>query len=105
MQVLNVDGGAIRRSTYAGGRKPQHGRIRPHRDRYFIGWDGEGYTDAPSGGHHYMLFGASTGDRVQHPNMRHRQPFELMLNVAKMHPNAIHVIFAGQYDAIMWMHQ
>jgi hypothetical protein len=52
-----------------------------------------------------MLFGASTGDRVQHPNMRHRQPFELMLNVAKTHPNAIHVIFAGQYDAIMWIHQ
>lgn len=52
-----------------------------------------------------MLFGASTGDRVQHPNMRHRQPFELMLNVAKAHPNAIHVIFAGQYDAIMWLHQ
>lgn len=92
----------IRRSHYMGGRRPRI-RIRP--ERYFIGWDGEGYTDAPSGGHHYMLFGNSVGGRVQHPNMRHRQAFELLLNTAKDHPNAIHVIFAGQYDAIMWFHQ
>lgn len=56
------------------------------------------------GHHHYMLFGASTGDTIEHPQLRAVQCFELMLRVAQENPDAHHVIFAGQYDAIMWTH-
>jgi hypothetical protein len=105
MPTLTVDesGGPIRRSHYQGGRERHRGRPNRNRNRQFIAWDGEGYTD-PSGHHHYMLFGASTGDTVEHPQLRHRQVFDLLLSVAHENPDAHHVIFAGVYDAIMWTH-
>lgn len=78
--------------------------------RPFIGWDGEGYSvwhcTGPTllGGywtHHYMLFGASTGDCVTGPDLGTTECLQLILDVEKEFPDAYHVGFAFEYDVNM----
>lgn len=76
-------------------------RRQPHA-REFIAWDGEGHTDS-DGAHHYMLFGASTGDSVSGYSLSTVECFELMLRVERENPHAYHVIFAGNYDVNMML--
>lgn len=81
-------------------------------NRPFIGWDGEGYTDhvcgksrddCPGNGcaHHYMLFGASTGDYIAAGSLGTEECLQLLLDVERKNPNTFHVIFAGNYDVNM----
>jgi DNA polymerase family B len=68
--------------------------------RPFIGWDGEGYTDE-NGDHHYMLFGASTGDCITSPSLSTTECLELIIQVERKYPTAYHVGFAFEYDVNM----
>lgn len=88
-------------------------RERRHRElesRPFIGWDGEGYRRfvISSNGdtrtsHHYMLFGASTGQYVSSEDLNTRDIFELILFVGKHNPRAFHVGFSFEYDVNMML--
>ena len=66
----------------------------------FIAWDGEGVT--VKGDHRYVIFANSEGDSIVNPKGLSTQScFDLLLNRAEKNPSAIHVIFAGSYDANM----
>ena len=66
-------------------------------------WDGEGIT-MPDGSHRYVIFANSEGDSIVDPNGLSTQAiFELMLRSSDARPRAINVIFAGNYDANMWL--
>lgn len=67
------------------------------RNRPFIAWDGEGYTD-DNGEHHYSLFGSSTGLRVSGDDISWKECLPLLFEAPKA---AYHVIFAGTYDVTM----
>jgi DNA polymerase type B, organellar and viral len=90
------------------------------RQREFIGWDGEGWTDhtgspcdclnpfgqsAPdyAGGcpHHYCLFGASSGESVDGVSLSTGQCLDLISQVGRDHPDAIHIAYAFEYDVNM----
>jgi len=75
-------------------------RERQFDEREFIGWDGEGYS-TPDGSHHYMLFGASTGDCITGEDLGTTQCLNLMLQVRRENPNAYNVGFAFEYDVNM----
>lgn len=74
--------------------------------REVIAWDGEGINDesyADSEGriitpHRYTLFAASTGHTISSYQLGTREILRLFLQVEKEHPNAWHVMFAGNYD-------
>lgn len=82
-------------------------------DRPFVAWDGEGWTDhvcenpghclnrSGKCKHHYYLFGASTGHYVTAESLSTVECFEVMLDVKRDHPNAIHVAFSFKYDIDM----
>lgn len=84
-----------------------------YRDRPFIAWDGEGWTDHTGkhqgwarlckGGcpHYYCLFGASTGEFVKGPDLSTVDCLELILEVGDKYPLHIHVGFAFGYDCEM----
>lgn len=85
-------------------------RDKRKRERPFIGWDGEGYTEwvctGPTllGGyykHNYMLFGASTGEHITGPDLGTAECLDLMLKVEADNPNVAHVGFAFEYDVNM----
>lgn len=74
--------------------------------RDFIGWDGEGYREFVCGreieiAHRYMLFGASTGDKVIGRDLSTIECLDLLLDVERENPDAIHVGFATEYDVNM----
>jgi hypothetical protein len=82
------------------------------RERPFIGWDGEGYSEWKIADnprcildgewvHHYMLFGASTGDCITGESLSTTECLELILKVAQEHPTAYHIGFAFEYDVNM----
>lgn len=73
------------------------------KNREFIAWDGEGYTDS-TGEHHYMLFGCSTGEYISGESLGAVECFDLLLTVAARR-KANHVIFAGGYDLVMMIHK
>jgi hypothetical protein len=75
-------------------------RERKFEERAFIGWDGEGYDDE-SGQHHYMLFGASTGDCVTGPSLGTAECLSLILRVREENPDTYNVGFAFDYDVNM----
>ena len=86
-----------RRKAHAEGRE-----LAPPQ-RHFIMWDGEGIT-MPDGSHRYVIFANSEGDSIVDPNGLSTQAiFELMLRSSDARPRAINVIFAGNYDANMWL--
>lgn len=74
----------------------KHSATRP-----FVGWDGEGITYEGNKAQSYVLFGASTGDRISKPDLSTIDCLNLMLSVEVQHPDAIHVGFAFQYDVNM----
>lgn len=94
------------------GKDRRSSRLRME-DRFFVGWDGEGWTDhvcdepehcANKAGkckHHYYLFGASTGQYISAESLGTEQCFDTMLRVAKSNPDAIHVSFSFKYDIDM----
>jgi len=77
--------------------------VKPE-DRPFIAWDGEGQnldgTDKPQS---YVLFGCSTGDRIEAPDgrMSTLKICKFIMEVAEKNPHAIHVGFAFNYDTNM----
>lgn len=76
--------------------------------KHFIMWDGEGIT-MPDGSHRYVIFacgdasGSVSHDIVNPDGIPTKDIFELLLKVGDLYPKAIHVIFAGNYDANMWL--
>lgn len=78
----------------------KHYRDRQFESRVFIGWDGEGYTD-DNGDHHYMLFGASTGDCITGRSLGTSECLRLILDVERKFPDTYHVGFAFEYDVNM----
>lgn len=70
--------------------------------RHFIGWDGEGVT--VKGRHRYVLLAHSEGGHlINRRGLLAEQCFDLMLKTSRDYPKAIHVIFAGSYDANMML--
>lgn len=68
--------------------------------REFVAWDGEGVN--VRGRHRYVIFANSVGDAiVDRMGVKTHDAFRLLLDTAERHPNAVHVIFAGGYDANM----
>jgi hypothetical protein len=83
------------------GKPPQGHMLRNWaQDRPFIAWDGEGETWCDNS-HHYILFGSSTGASVQGQSVTTRECLDLLLEVEKLNPHAIHVGFAIGYDTDM----
>lgn len=78
-----------------------HGNRRAFRDRPFIAWDGEGITYAGDRQQSYVLFGASSGDRLIKPALHTADCLDLLLDVERSQPDAIHVGFALSYDVNM----
>jgi len=91
-------------------------RDQKFRDREFVAWDGEGYNDwilhdndgfGPRGlldghwEHKYMLFGASTGDRIIGPNLSTSQCLELIVSVRTENPDTYNITFSFEYDVNM----
>jgi hypothetical protein len=65
----------------------------------FVGWDTEGTNvDATP-----FLFGSSDGDRIAKPQITSREMFDLLLTAEKRNPDAIHVIYGGEYDFNMML--
>lgn len=74
--------------------------------RPFVAWDGEGYDDE-NGDHIYnILAGKGDGDSVSirdNDGLQTERIFETLLGFAEKHPNAIHVIYGGNYDFNSWL--
>jgi hypothetical protein len=68
--------------------------------RPFIGWDGEGWTDA-EGVHHYMLFGNSNLECITGESLGTKECLDLILYAESQVPDAFHVGFAFEYDVQM----
>jgi hypothetical protein len=65
------------------------------RERAYIGWCGEGFTDATTGKHTYAILCSSRGDYLENvEGITTQQAFEFML----LRPNGIHAFFGGGYD-------
>lgn len=96
---MEESGEAVLNSRYMkslGNREPHSTTNYWRRNRPFIGWDGEGYTDE-SGNHHYALFGSSTGIRVKGKHLTWQECLPLLFQAPK---NANHVVFSGTYDIV-----
>lgn len=68
------------------------------KERPFVAWDGEGWTDI-DGEHRYMLLQCSTGAYIDAPQLSTAECLDMMLREAKRNPKTIHVIYGGGYDA------
>lgn len=68
------------------------------KNRPFITWDGEGWTDT-NGEHRYMLLQNSYGDSISAPQLSTDECLEFLLTSAAKYPKHIHAIFGGGYDA------
>lgn len=65
----------------------------------FVGWDTEGdNTDATP-----FLFGSSEGHRIAHPAITSVEMFDLLLEAEQENPDAIHIIYGGEYDFNMML--
>lgn len=78
-------------------------RRRVNEQREFIFWDGEGINlDGPGKPQAYVLFGASTGERIKLSRGSSTLTFgdcaELILAVGRENPTAYHVGFGFDYD-------
>jgi hypothetical protein len=93
------------RRTYAGVQHlKQTGRFKEYmqdfvdqKNRPFIAWDGEGWTDT-NGEHRYMLLQNSYGENISAPQLSTDECLDFMLQAAVDHPKHIHIIFGGGYD-------
>lgn len=69
-------------------------RHEKHLERQFIAWDTEGTnTNATP-----FLFGCSTGDKISQRDITTVQMLDLVLLVESESPDAIHIIYGGEYD-------
>lgn len=68
------------------------------KNRPFMSWDGEGWTDI-DGEHRYMLLQCSNGDSISAPQLSTVECLDFMVKTATENPGVIHVIFGGGYDA------
>jgi hypothetical protein len=68
------------------------------KNRPFIAWDGEGWTDT-DGEHRYMLLQNSYGESISAPQLSTEECLDFLLATAVKYPKHIHVIFGGGYDA------
>ncbi len=66
-------------------------------EKPFIAWDGEG-CQGENGIGPYSLFGASTGDYIRYYDLSTWDCLQLILEVERKNPDAIHVGFAFGYD-------
>jgi hypothetical protein len=93
------------RRTYEGVQHlKQTGRFKEYmqdfvdsKNRPFIAWDGEGWTDT-NGEHRYMLLQNSYGENISAPQLSTDECLDFMLRAAVDHPKHIHIIFGGGYD-------
>lgn len=96
-KIVRRDKGSIRVVD----KKPKR-KYYDTRDRRFIAWDGEGYTDE-TGEHHYSLFGNSEGHHAwiskgSSTDIDWRVAFRMLCEAPQ---DAIHVIYSGVYDFVM----
>lgn len=99
------------RRTHAGIRYlKQTGQFRDYMQAYvdtknrpFLAWDGEGWTDTNLE-HRYMLLQNSTGAYIDAPQLRTRECLNMILDTAARHPKHIHVGYGFGYDTtqILW---
>jgi len=82
--------------------------------REFIAWDGEGgetdeivtvieregFPPQPIYRQNYILFGCSDGPYVSGEKLGASECLDLLLDVERANPDAIHVIFSGGYDVV-----
>lgn len=87
----------------------QTGRFRDYmqknidtKNRPFLAWDGEGWTDDDLN-HHYMLLMNSNGTNIHAPQLTTLECLELILREGALNPKAIHIIYGGGYDTTMFM--
>jgi len=69
--------------------------------RRFIAWDGEGVSPEKNKPQHYVLFGASTGERITNTRLTTEECLAFIIEIGKKYPNAWHVAFAFDYDVNM----
>lgn len=69
------------------------------KNRPFLAWDGEGWSDNDGLDHHYMLFGNSNGTHIAAPQLTSLECLELLLKEASKNPKVIHIWYGGGYDA------
>lgn len=104
------DGVHSLRRTHAGIAYLQEtGRFKEYMQPYldsknkpFIAWDGEGWTDT-NGEHRYMLMQNSTGAHIDAPILSTVECLQFLLRGAADNPKSIHVIYGGGYDATHWL--
>lgn len=65
----------------------------------FVGWDTEGTNETATP----FLFGSSMGDSIEGNHLTSVEMFELVLAREAKTPNAIHVIYGGEYDFNMML--
>lgn len=70
--------------------------------RPFIAWDGEGWTDT-DGEHRYMYMANSIGQYIESPELQTKACLNFILQCGASHPNALHIIYGGGYDATHWL--
>lgn len=79
-------------------------RLRQRDERPFIFLDGEG-DDAESHGQrqNYILFGASTGERLQAPSLPTRDILSFLMKLRMSRPEGLFVMYGMGYDVDMWL--
>lgn len=76
-------------------------------ERPFVAWDGEGVrqficsSEFVEEHNPYVLFGASTGERIKYVDLSTLDCLRLILRVERKYPRAIHVGFSFGYDVNM----
>lgn len=85
-------------------------RLRRFVGREIVAWDGEGVTDPDTNFHRYVLlaYTTSSGNRGHvtagpGKTLTLERCAETMLRVAAAHPDALHIMFAGDYDLMMML--
>ena len=89
-----------------GARNAQNRRARQRKrdNRPFIFLDGEG-DDAETRGErqNYILFGASTGERLFGPSLSTREILTFLMELRLEHPTGLFVMYGMSYDVEMWL--
>lgn len=84
-------------------RKQHENTIKNLKEKYFIGLDGEGYTDGKNV-HHYTLLCSSVDECIQTPtDLKTIDCLEFFLKLKRKHPNGIFVSFYFSYDVNMML--
>lgn len=76
---------------------------RKYHERPFVFVDGEGVNHGMDAKQSYVLFGASTGERLYGYDLSTQQLFTFMIDLKRKHPDALFVGFALNYDVNMML--